>query len=316
MQLVDGTDRLDDVRELIREYTEWLGRDLAFQDLEQELADVGRKYLPPEGRVVVAVDDGGSAVGCVAYHRLDGETAEMKRLFVRPSGRGQHLGERLARRIMALAREDGCTRMVLDTVRPLEAAVALYRKLGFAEAEPYYHNPFDDVIYFEKSLEEPMVEVRPYKEADVSAMLDIWNEVVRDGVAFPQEDELGSADGAAFFTGQSACGVAAEGGQVLGMYILHPNNVGRCGHIANASYAVGSAARGRHVGRALVLDSLAQAKELGFRIMQFNAVVAENAPARHLYESLGFTQLGTIPGGFRMPDGSYADICPYYRELD
>ena len=83
----------------------------------------------------------------------------------------------------------------------------------------------------------------------------------------------------------------------------------------NASYAVSSAARGRHVGRALVKDSLARAKELGFRIMPFNAVVSTNAGARHLYESLGFTQLGTIPGGFRMPDGSYADICPYYIEL-
>lgn len=160
-----------------------------------------------------------------------------------------------------------------------------------------------------------MISVRPYEEADIPAMLEIWNEVVRDGTAFPQEDELGVADGAAFFAEQSACGVAVEDACALGMYILHPNNVGRCSHIANASYAVNSAARGRHVGRALVLDSLARARALGFRVMQFNAVVADNARARHLYESLGFTQLGVIPGGFRMPDGTYADICPYYCEL-
>ena len=65
----------------------------------------------------------------------------------------------------------------------------------------------------------------------------------------------------------------------------------------------------------LVEDSLVKARENGFRVMQFNAVVATNAGARHLYEKLGFVQLGTIPGGFRMPDGSYADICPYYHEL-
>ena len=60
---------------------------------------------------------------------------------------------------------------------------------------------------------------------------------------------------------------------------------------------------------------LARGREHGFRVLQFNAVVATNAGARHLYEKLGFTQLGTIPGGFRMPDGTYADICPYYHEL-
>ena len=69
------------------------------------------------------------------------------------------------------------------------------------------------------------------------------------------------------------------------------------------------------MGRALVEDSLDKAKKYGFHVMQFNAVVATNARARHLYEKLGFTQLGTIPGGFRMPNGTYADICPYYQEL-
>ena len=85
--------------------------------------------------------------------------------------------------------------------------------------------------------------------------------------------------------------------------------------IANASYAVGSAARGLHIGEQLVLHSLKTAKELGFRVMQFNAVVATNIHARHLYERVGFQQLGTIPGGFRLKDGSYADICPYCKTL-
>ena len=109
--------------------------------------------------------------------------------------------------------------------------------------------------------------------------------------------------------------MAALDGVVCGMYILHPNNIGRCGHLGNASYAVSSEARGHGLGKALVADSLAQAKAHGFRVMQFNAVVATNANARHIYESLGFVQLGVIPGGFRLPDGSYADICPYYHEL-
>jgi L-amino acid N-acyltransferase YncA len=146
-------------------------------------------------------------------------------------------------------------------------------------------------------------------------MLRIWNEVVEEGAAFPQEDCLDMETGAAFFASQSFTGVAEENGEILGLYILHPNNVGRCGHIANASYAVSSSARGRHVGEALVKDSMARAAELGFRILQFNAVVEGNARARRLYERLGFVQLGTIPGGFRMKDGRYVSICPYYRPL-
>ena len=106
--------------------------------------------------------------------------------------------------------------------------------------------------------------------------------------------------------------VEAESGKVVGLYILHPNNIGRCGHICNASYAVASEKRGLHIGEKLVKDCIAQAGRLGFQILQFNAVVATNTHARHLYERLGFRQLGTIPRGFRLKDGTYEDICPYY----
>ena len=158
--------------------------------------------------------------------------------------------------------------------------------------------------------------VREYTAADLSAMIRIWNEVVEDGVAFPQEEPLDENSGAEFFAAQSRSAVAVDdGGAVRGLYILHPNNIGRCGHIANASYAVSRQSRGEHTGEALVADSLQQAKALGFRVMQFNAVVASNVHARHLYERLGFVPLGVIPGGFRLPDGSYEDICPYYHEL-
>lgn len=157
--------------------------------------------------------------------------------------------------------------------------------------------------------------VRKYSADDIPAMKDIWNEVVDEGVAFPQEDELTDEGAKDFFAHQTYCGVAVgEDGKVYGMYILHPNNVGRCGHIANASYAVSSESRGLHIGEKLVRDCIAQAKEHGFGILQFNAVVATNIHARHLYERIGFKQLGTIPGGFRMDDGHYEDICPYYIE--
>ena len=157
--------------------------------------------------------------------------------------------------------------------------------------------------------------IRRYQESDLPDMMSIWNEVVAEGISFPQETCLDLKTGAAFFASQSYAGVAEIEGKVLGLYILHPNNVGRCGHICNASYAVSSEARGRHIGEKLVKDSLITGKALGFRILQFNAVVETNVHARHLYERLGFIQLGTIPGGFRMKDGHYANICPYFREL-
>ena len=157
--------------------------------------------------------------------------------------------------------------------------------------------------------------IREYMQKDMSDMIRIWNEVVEEGVAFPQEECLDMETGAAFFASQSHTGVAEEDGTVLGLYILHPNNVGRCGHICNASYAVSADARGLHIGEQLVLDSLKTGKDIGFRVLQFNAVVESNTHARHLYERLGFKQLGTIPGGFRMKDGHYENICPYYHEL-
>ena len=118
-----------------------------------------------------------------------------------------------------------------------------------------------------------------------------------------------------FFSSQTHCAVALSEDEVVGLYILHPNNVGRCGHISNASYAVASRARGMHIGERLVTDCMRQAKLHGFSIIQFNAVVATNLAARHLYERLGFRQLGKIPGGFRMKNGEYEDICPYYIEV-
>ncbi len=159
--------------------------------------------------------------------------------------------------------------------------------------------------------------IRKYELEDLSKMIKIWNDVVEDGIAFPQEVFLTEETGKNFFEEQTYCGVAVdnESKQIHGLYILHPNNVGRCSHICNASYAVDKQARGLHIGEKLVIDCLKQGKQNGFGVLQFNAVVESNTHARHLYERLGFTQLGTIPKGFRMKDGSYENICPYFREL-
>ena len=156
--------------------------------------------------------------------------------------------------------------------------------------------------------------VESYTKKNILPAIEIWNEIVRAGVAFPQEEELDEVTGDNFFKLQSFTGLAIdkETEEIVALYILHPNNVGRCGHICNASYAVRSDLRGKHIGEKIVQHCIAKARELGFKILQFNAVVAENIHARNLYKRLGFIELGTIPGGFRMPDGSFADIVPQY----
>ncbi|MBR3947839.1 MAG: GNAT family N-acetyltransferase [Clostridia bacterium] len=161
------------------------------------------------------------------------------------------------------------------------------------------------------------IKIREFQEKDLKEMIEIWNTVVDDGVAFPQLERLDSNSGRAFFSEQSFTGVAydEESGEIAGLYILHPNNIGRCGHICNASYAVKKSLRGMSIGEKLVVHCLAKAKDLDFRILQFNAVVKSNIAALKLYEKLGFTQLGTIPEGFRMKDGTYEDIVPHYYSL-
>lgn len=161
------------------------------------------------------------------------------------------------------------------------------------------------------------IEIRAYERKDVKEAINIWNEVVIDGNAFPQLDLLTKNSGHIFFSEQSFTGIAydSDSKELVGLYILHPNNIGRCGHICNASYAVKKDMRGKHIGEKLVTHCISKAKELGFRILQFNAVVKSNKHALHLYEKLGFVKLGIIPDGFLMKDGTYEDIIPHYRVL-
>jgi len=162
-----------------------------------------------------------------------------------------------------------------------------------------------------------MLKIEEFKKEYVKDAIAIWNDIVEDGIAFPQKEALDEKSGTEFFNSQSFTGIAidTDSNEVVGLYILHPNNVGRCGHISNASYAVKKSKRGMHIGEFLVKDCLAKAKEIGFKILQFNAVVATNTSALKLYAKLGFTQLGIIPNGFLMKDGIYEDIIPHYIEL-
>lgn len=154
--IIEAYDRLEDVRRLFEEYAAWLGISLDFQDFAVELASLPGKYARPDGRLYLALIDG-EAAGCIALRHFDtnpdgSRRCEMKRLFVRDRFRGHGLGELLAKQIIEDAREIDYTEMLLDSFTHMDKAIALYKRLGFTESQPYRYNPHPDVIYLQLNL--------------------------------------------------------------------------------------------------------------------------------------------------------------------
>ncbi len=150
-EIIDGSDYLEDIKELIIIYTKELNRDLSFQNLDKELSDLKEKYVYPHGRILAAKIDN-KIVGCVAYYRFSEYQCEMKRLYVLKEYRHLRIGQALVNELLILAKQDGYKEMVLDTITPLTSAIHLYHHLGFKECDPYYYNPMDDVVYMKKEL--------------------------------------------------------------------------------------------------------------------------------------------------------------------
>jgi len=142
---------LSTVRQLFTEYVASLGIDLSFQGVEAELAALPGKYAPPRGLVLVAWR-GDEPQGCGAFRPIDDARCEMKRLYVRPTARGEQLGLRLAERLCAEARQAGYGQICLDTLATMTAAQALYRRLGFVPIEPYVFNPIEGTQYLARDL--------------------------------------------------------------------------------------------------------------------------------------------------------------------
>ena len=144
-RLVEATraEQIAVVRGLFAEYARLVDEPDCFVDFERELDG-----LPGDYRLLLA----GDAAGCVAVRLLDPKTAEMKRLYVRSTHRGKGLGRALAEAAIALAREAGCARMVLDTLPKMREAQALYALLGFTRTEPYLPEPTPGALCYELRL--------------------------------------------------------------------------------------------------------------------------------------------------------------------
>jgi GNAT superfamily N-acetyltransferase len=155
--------------------------------------------------------------------------------------------------------------------------------------------------------------LRPFEPSDRAAIESMAAEIVRDGSVFPFESVEGVL--AYWFSPGATVVVAEKEGRVLGSYTIKAVQPDRGSHIANAGYMVAEAGRGGGIGRRLGEHSLETARSLGFRAMQFNFVVATNLSAVHLWQSLGFRIVTTIPAGFRHPRGDLVDAHILFREL-
>ncbi len=153
MQIIQAktTEEVAEARILFQEYAGELGLDLGFQGFAKELAQLPRGYIPPEGNLLLAVEDT-KVNGCCGFKRLEVEICEMKRLYVRPGKRGTGLGRMLSVETIRNAVICGYKSMRLDTFEWMKDALGIYRKIGFKNIPPYYHNPHPDVVYLELDL--------------------------------------------------------------------------------------------------------------------------------------------------------------------
>ena len=154
MEMIQATS-LEDIqhaRELFEEYAAALGISLCFQNFDQELAELPGQYVPPTGRLILAIENS-QVAGCVALRRIGEGICEMKRLYVRPNFRSRGLGRDLTERILSEARYIGYKVMRLDTLPgKMDQALGMYRSLGFREIEPYYPNPVAGAVFMEMAL--------------------------------------------------------------------------------------------------------------------------------------------------------------------
>jgi L-amino acid N-acyltransferase YncA len=154
------------------------------------------------------------------------------------------------------------------------------------------------------------VVIRPIEERDWAQVYRFFTAIVAAGETYAYPTDLSSAEARDYWVAEppGATVVAVEGDVVLGSATMGPNRPGRGAHVATASFMVDPDRQGRGAGRALGEHVVAWARRSGYRSIQFNAVVETNRGAVHLWESLGFKILTTVPGAFDHPRHGYVGL--------
>ena len=161
-----------------------------------------------------------------------------------------------------------------------------------------------------------MIDIRKANHGDAEALWDIFREVVEPGTSFVADDSVSKDEVIDLWLSDGVMAyIACLHDEVVGAYMIKPNNPGRGSHIANATYMVKAARHGKGIGRKLGEHSLRTAKEMGFTAMQFNYVVSTNVAAVRLWESLGFSIIGQVPQGFQHPHSGLVDVYIMHRFL-
>lgn len=154
LKQVESDEEVQQARQLFEEYAAWLGFNLCFQNFDKELAELPGDYAPPNGCLLLAVEND-QVAGCVALRKIGEGIAEMKRLYVRPEFRGKGLGRTMTETIIESARDLGYQRLRLDTLPgKMDQAIAMYRSLGFKDIERYYNNPYEAAAFMELMLDQ------------------------------------------------------------------------------------------------------------------------------------------------------------------
>jgi L-amino acid N-acyltransferase YncA len=161
-----------------------------------------------------------------------------------------------------------------------------------------------------------VLNIRPATNKDRDAIWEIFHAVVAPGDTYAFDPQMSREDALAYWIRSGTqTFVAEQDRQIVGTYILKPNQPAAGAHVANAAFMVAPKARGFGVGRGMAEHCLSEARRLGFRAMQFNFVVSTNESAVHLWRNLGFKIVGTLPGAFRHPAQGYVDVFVMFRSL-
>ena len=158
--------------------------------------------------------------------------------------------------------------------------------------------------------------IRLATQQDIPAILEIVAPTLRSGETYAINSNMNDDQVIAYWMGPDKVTlVAEEDGEIVGTYYIRQNQGGGGSHVCNCGYMTSPKATGRGIARRMGEDSFVRAKELGYRAMQYNFVIASNAAAVHLWPKLGFEIVGRLPGAFMHPTLGETDALVMYRKL-